>query len=110
MRRIKLNVWKELIIDESGKAVETEVSLLSAVSSLINNTDPAQMPRGLDKFRIFHRINDAFLKAEASKELVLEEAEYKFIRDILDRDVPANWGAHPDISKAIMDFIDAKEE
>ena len=106
MRKIKLNKWK--IITPDGK--EGEEDLLLALNVLIANKKPEEMPRGLEKFRLFNKLSKAFEKAEESKELILEEAEYKFLKDTIDKDIPSIWGANKNLSEAIEAFLDAKEE
>ena len=105
MRKIKIEIWKAK--DRDGK--EYDESILTAFNVLINNKKPEEIPRGLDKFRLFNRIIKAFTKAEKSGELVLEEADYKFLKETVEKDIPSVWGANDSILNAIEAFIDAKE-
>ena len=105
MRKIKIETWKAK--DRDGK--EYDESILTAFNVLINNKKPEEIPRGLDKFRLFNRITKAFTKAEKSGELVLEEADYKFLKETVEKDIPSVWGANDSILNAIEAFIDAKE-
>jgi len=105
MRKIKIETWKAK--DRDGK--EYDESILTAFNVLINNKKPEEIPRGLDKFRLFNRITKAFTKAEKSGELVLEETDYKFLKEIVEKDIPSVWGANDSILNAIEAFIDAKE-
>ncbi len=116
MRKIKLDKWKSprQIFDKEGKPTgETEVvdeDLLAALNVLIANKKPEEMPRGLDKFRTFGRLSKAFEKADNSRVLELEEADYKFLKDEIEKSVPSAWGMNKNISKAIEGFLEAKEE
>lgn len=106
MRHIKVENWK--IVNQEGK--EGEENILLALNVLIANKRPEEMPRGLEKFRLFNKLSKAFEKAEESKELVLEEAEYKFLKDTIEKDIPSIWGANKNLSEAIEAFLNAKEE
>ena len=105
MRKVKIEKWKAK--DKEGN--EYDESILTALNVLINNKKPEEVPRGLDKFRLFSRIAKAFDKAEKSGELVLEESDYKFLKETVDKDIPSNWGANDNILKAVESFVDAKE-
>ena len=114
MRRIKINSWKSNVPkrDKEGKIVgaeEAEENLLMAINVLIANRKPEQMPRGIDKFRTMGRIAKAFDKAEKSKELVLEETDYKFLKDAIESDILASWGMNENLNKAFEDFLNAEE-
>ncbi len=106
MRKINLEVWNAK--DSKGKDIEED--LLVALGVLIANKKPEEMPRGLDKFRTFSRLSKAFENAEKSRVLELEEFDYKFLKDEIENSIPSSWGMNKDISKAIEDFLDAKEE
>lgn len=106
MRKIKVAKWKAL--DREGK--ETEETLLTALNVLISNKKPEEIPRGLDKFRLYNKLTKAFDKAEKSGTLELEEAEYSFLKETIEKDVPSIWGSNPDISQAIEAFLEAKSE
>ena len=115
MRRIEIKTWKAKVPvrDETGKITGTkdeDENLLSAFNVLIANKDPKDMPRGLDKFRTFGRLSKAFEKADETGFLELEEADYKFLKDSIEKDVPASWGMNENIMKAMEEFLDAKAE
>lgn len=116
MRKIKIETWKARVpqYDEGkivpGKFELMDENLLVALNNLIGAKDPKDMPRGLDKFRLFNRLTKAFDKADKSKLLVLEETDYKFLKDTIEKDLPAAWGMSENISKAIEEFLEAKEE
>jgi len=106
MRKIRIENWKAKL--PNGK--EGEENLLIALSVLIANKRPEEMPRGLDKFRLFNRLSKAFDKAEKSRELVLEEMDYTFLKDLIEKEVPSIWGMNPNLSKAVEDFLNTKQE
>ncbi len=117
MRKIKLDKWKSNVPvydkDDPTKIVGTEEKdedLLMALNVLIANKKPEEMPRGLDKFRTFGRLAKAFEKADESRVLELEEADYKFLKDEIENSIPSAWGLNKDISKAIEDFLESKEQ
>jgi len=115
MRKIKIETWKSKIpkYDDEGKVVGTEEkdeTLLDAINVLIANKDPKDMPRGLDNFRTMGRLSKAFEKADKSKVLELEEVDYKFIKDDLEKNIPSTWGMNQNIMKAVEDFLNAKQE
>ena len=103
MRRIEVSKWKANV---EGK--EIEETLLSALSVLISMKKPEDMPRGLDKFRLYNRLAKAFEKAEETDILELEENEYLFLKSTIENDIPSIWGSNQHISKAINDFLEAK--
>lgn len=116
MRKIKLEKWKSRVPvrDSEGnptsKFTEADEDLLIALNVLIANKKPEEMPRGLDKFRTFGRLSKAFEKADKSRVLELEEAEYNFLKEEIEKSVPSAWGMNASISKAIEEFLEAKEE
>jgi hypothetical protein len=105
MRKIAIIKWKAKLPD----GTEVEESLLSILSVLISNKKPEEMPRGLDKFRLFNRLSKAFENAETSGTLELEETEYRFLRETVEKDIPSIWGSNKNISQAIDSFIEVKE-
>lgn len=104
MKKIKIEKWK-VTLPEGG---EVEESILVIFSNLVSNKDPAKMPRGLDKFRIFTRIVKAFDEAEKTGTLELEDVDYTFLKNIIEVDIPGFWGTNKNISKAVEEFLNAK--
>ena len=101
MRKIQVKKWKAK--DADGN--EVEESLLKALSLLISAKKPEELPRGLDKFRLYNRLALAFDKAEESGYLELEEVDYQFLKDTIEKDIPSIWGSNPDINEAIESFL-----
>ena len=107
MRKIPLVKWKEN--NGSGKAIDTD--LTTALTVLIANKDPREIPKGLEQFRLYGRLSKAFERAQAKGDtLILEEAEYQFVKSMLEKDVPATWGMNSAIAGAVEAFLNAKEE
>jgi len=114
MRKVKIETWKAKfpVRDEKGQIIGSEdqdENLLTAFNVLIANKKPEDMPRGLDKFRTFSRLTKAFDKAEKSKVLELEEADYSFLKKEIESNIPSVWGMNENLMKAVEAFIEAKE-
>ena len=77
MRKIKVMKWDAIDV-KGNKSDEDTVMVLHLLINAKNAKNPDDMPRGLDKFRLFNRLALAFDKANETGELVLEEAEYNF--------------------------------
>jgi hypothetical protein len=106
MRKVRIEKWKAK--DQQGN--EYDESLLVIFNVLINSKKPEDIPRGLDKFRLFNRMAKAFDKADETGDLVLEETDYKFLKDMIETSIPSSWGANENIMKAVESFLDAKIE
>ena len=106
MRKIKVLRWKAKNPDGS----EIDESSLTALEVLLKTIPSDRMPMGLDKTRIFNRLVVSFDKAEESGILELEEADYSFLKSIVETNIPGIWGTNKDIMSAIDSFLDAKKE
>ncbi len=109
MRSIKLFKWKEPNPDPDSPGEEKEVDLVEVLKILINNRDPSRMPRGIDQYRFYGRMNKIFEEAKKTNVLKIEEADYTQVKKIMEEDVPAAWGMNKDISKAIEEFLNVEE-
>lgn len=117
MRKVKIEIWKANIPKFEGEgekrrivgSEEVDESIMVAFNNLSASMKPENMPRGLDKSRIYGNIIKAFEKAEESKVLELEEAGYMFLKGLLD-DMPFTWGANKNLMNAVEVFLDAKSE
>lgn len=117
MRKIEIKTWKSKVPivegeGENRKIVGTEdkdENLLMALNALIGQKDPREMPKGLDNFRLFNRLNKAFTRAEETGELILEESDYIFLKDIIEKDIPSSWGLNKPLYEAIDAFMNAEE-
>jgi len=115
MRKIKIETWKSNVpkFDDGGTIIgteEKEETLLVAINVLIANKKPEDMPKGLDNFRLMSRLSKAFTKAEETNILELEEIDYKFIKDDLEKNIPSSWGMNINIMNAVEGFLNAKLE
>jgi hypothetical protein len=106
MRKIKIESWEGRL--PNGEKIQE--TIMDAINGLINAKPVQELPRGIEKFRIFSKIVEAFEKASETKVLVLEEREYDFIKKMIEQDVPSVWGMNPNIMKAVEDFLSAKQE
>lgn len=106
MRKIEITKWKAT--DAEGK--EVEESILKVLNILIIGKKPEDIPRGIDKYRLFGRLAKAFDNAEKEGVLILEEADYSFLKKTIESDVPSIWALNPSITEAIDAFLTAKEE
>jgi len=117
LRKIKLEKWKSNapVYDKlgnmiPGKTEEKEEDLLVALNVLILNKKPEDIPKGLDHFRTYGRLSKAFDKANKSRVLELEETDYTFLKDMIEKDTPGAWGMNQDILKAVEAFMETKSE
>jgi len=106
MRNINLKEWSV----KNKEGIEDKESLLVVIDVLIRMKKPEDLPRGFEQFTLFNKLSRAFEKAKETKVLSLEEAEYKFLKDSIIKDIPMHWGANKDIFEAINAFMDVKEE
>jgi len=105
MKTTKIEKWSEKLQD----GTEVEQTLLKVINTLLSSKDPKTLPRGIEQFRIFGRISKAFEEAEKTGILKLEDSDYNFLKNIVEEDIPANWGAIPNVNKAITAFLEAKD-
>jgi len=106
MRSIKVSEW--ISLDKDKKEVTED--LLMLLSVLVTNTAPDDMPRGYLQFQLFTKLTRAFEKAQETKILILEEDTYRFLKNTIEKNVPAIWGTNSRIVEAISLFMEAKEE
>ena len=107
-KTIEVKKWKEKVLDREGKEIEIEVTLLNALTILINNKDQNKMPKGLDGFRLFHRLSKSFEDADKSGILKLDDVDYKFLVDTINGEIPGQWGRNPEIVLVIDEFLNIK--
>jgi hypothetical protein len=106
MRKINVSEWNV----KNAEGVEAKENLLQVLSILVTNKKAEDLPKGYDAFKLFNKLTKAFEKAEQTKVLELEETEYKFLKNTIDRDIPSVWGANKNIVAAIDSFYNAVEE
>jgi len=111
MRKIEVRRWKALVPNSvtkekpEGEAVEENTLMI--LTGVMNR---AEHPKGFDNFMRFHRLAIAIEKADKSGILELEEAEYTYLKDLVQKNIPAEWGANLSVNEAIEAFMDTKEE
>ena len=116
MRQIKLDKWKAKVpkFDKDNKTIIgsdlVDEDLLAAFNNLIGAKKPEEIPRGIEKFQIFGKLAEAFDKAAKTRILELEDREYKFLKEIIEKDIPSTWALNKNLQKAVNDFLDAKEK
>ena len=117
MRKIKIEKWKSQVPvydkEDSTKIVGTEEkdeTLLDALNVLIANKKPEEMLKGLDNFRTMNRLSKAFTKAEEKGILELEETDYMFLKNDLEKNIPSSWGMNINIMNAVEEFLNAESE
>ena len=115
MRKIKIDNWKAKIPikDKEGNITDSkdvDENLLIAFNMLLGLKKPEELPRGLEKFRIFGKLSEAFDKVDKTNVLEVEEREYNFLKELIEKDIPSAWGMNKELSKAVNDFLNAKEE
>jgi hypothetical protein len=106
MRRIAVNKWKA----KTPSGEELDDSILTVLNAVISSTSPSDMPRGIENFRLFKRMSNAFEKVEETGTLELEEADYSFLKRILEKGIPSTWSMNENINTAVETFLSAKEE
>lgn len=107
MKSIIIKEWNEKI-EENGIVEEKIIDTLKILTVLVNAKNPKDMPKGLDYFRIFHRLAISFEEAQKTKVLKLEDVDYDFLKNLIQEDIPSDWGRNPDIYGVIDDFLNAK--
>lgn len=105
MRKVEVRKWKIKTPNE-----ELEETTLNALNALIAGQKPEDIPRGIDKFRLFGRLAKAFEKSEKNGVLELEESDYSFIKKAVEKDIPSVWAMNKNINEAMEAFLNAKEE
>jgi hypothetical protein len=101
MKEIEIVRWVEK--NEKGESIEGD--LMGAIEWFVNNVDPKLMPRGIELARMVNRIGKAFDDAEKTKKLILEEGDYSFLKKLIERDIPANWGFASGAFEQVNNFL-----
>ena len=94
---MKLEFWKA----KDLKGNEVTESIIDILTALLTFRDPKDLPRGFKQALIFSRILKAF---ENKKELMLDDEDYNFLKEIVDTDTPAIWGSNKNAMDALTKF------
>lgn len=105
MRKIEVKKWIER--DKEGN--EHKVNMLVLLSSMVAGRKPEETPRGIDKFRLYGRIAKVFNKADKTGIMELEETDYAFLKESLEKNIMSTWAMNPDINEAVEEFLNAEE-
>jgi hypothetical protein len=106
MRKVPFRFWKES--DSDGKEVQGNNCLM--IEAILASRDPQKMPKGIDQFRFFGRITKACDEAPGIGFIIFEEADYSQLKKFVEEGVPSHWAKHPDIAKAVEEFISIEQE
>lgn len=107
MRKIKLIEW-DVDGNKPGEKVKEDLAIV--LKAFLGTIPPQNMPRGFDQFRSFNKINKAFDTANKSRELVLENTKYMFIRTLINKFIPAQWSMKEERSEEVEKFMDLQAE
>ena len=105
MRKIEVKKW----IEKDTKGNDHKVDMLILLNSMVAGRKPEDIPRGIDKFRLFGRIAKVFNKAEKTGIMELEESDYSFLKKSLEENIMSTWALNPDVNEAVEEFLNAKE-
>ena len=106
MKEIKIENWKAKLPD----GTEQDENLLTAINVLIAVKKPEDIPKGIEKFQIFGKIAEAFDVADDTGTLKMEDREYDFLKETIEKEVPSTWALNKNLNKAITSFLKPKEE
>ena len=95
VKKIKVRRWTT-----DGK----EETTMGMINALIMNTPPAELPQGIEAYRILGRIAKAF--DDVTDEILqLDDSDYDFIKEKVDKRIPAVWAFSKEISAAVDGFL-----
>ena len=100
MKRIKIETWTAK--DPDGK--DTNENIVNVLTALLSFKDPKTLPTGFKQALMFSRILKAF---ENKEELILDDEDYNFLKNMINTDTPSIWGGNKNIMKALEDFNNA---
>ena len=111
MREVKVKEWT--VKGQDGK--EKKESTIDVIEGLLRTADPQAMPKGFDQFRLYHKVKESIDGADKTGVLSMEDDVYIFMKALVEKGVPAQWGLNDDIYGVIDDImtaesVDKKEE
>ena len=104
MREVKVKKWT--IKDLEGK--EKGESTIDVIEGLLRSADPREAPKGWDQFRLYNKVKKAIDKADKTGILSREDDVYVFIKALVEKGIPAQWGLNDNIYGVIDNIMDAK--
>lgn len=105
MREVKVKKW--VAKDPEGKKLRDE-STIDVIEGLMKTADPKNIPNGWDQFRLFNKVKKSIDNADKTGVLSMEDDVYIFIKNLIEKGVPAQWGLNDDIYGVIDDIMNAK--
>lgn len=112
MRKIMNLLWVDTITTDGIETLR-DMDTIKILTMIVNFIPAQKMPRGLESFNIMSNIKVAFDKVTTDNRnawIMLEEREYKFFKDLIEKYVPMAWAINPDVMKSINNFLEAKKE
>jgi hypothetical protein len=106
MKEIENKSWK--VLDKEGK--EVNETLLMIISYCINiGTKENEFPSGIEGFRLLRRISESFDNADKSGKIIFEDKDYEIVKKCVEKFIPANWSANPNVFSAIESFLNLSQ-
>jgi hypothetical protein len=99
MKELKVKKWQATGPD--GSVEENTILLLKVIVGLSTE----QLPKGMDGFGLMRRLSEAFDKAEKEGKLVLEDNDYKMLKEYVEKNIPAKWASNPNIVAVVEEFL-----
>ena len=106
MRKIEIKQWKNK--DPEGKV--TDEDFIMVLKLLLTSQTAEYTIKGIDKFRLFGRLSNAFENSEETKVLELEEGDYSFLKGLIEKEIPSKWGMKKEVLENVELFMDSKPE
>ena len=104
MRKFKVGSW-----EEGPKGDKQKVTIIDVIKNLMNSQDPTKVPRGIDKFRTFSRLSKAFDESEKTGFVEVEQADFRFLKDLVEKDIPAKFALMSEVTDAVELMLDAED-
>lgn len=114
MYKIQIHSWNVVVRNKEETTTHKE-NLIDAIKFLINTAKQEDLPTGIENFQIMHKLADAFDNFEKLSEkdesiLYLENREYTFVRNLMKKNIPAQWGMNKNLSEQINYFLTLQED
>ena len=104
MKSVEIKNW--IVKDKEGKEVED--SFLNVINYVISVGQQKDNLAGFDNMRKLNRVGLAMDEAIKTKKLSLEDDDYKFIKELINKHSPAIWGTNPNIMDSVTEFMELK--